>query len=115
MSGGTGAPSAAPWWHGCSFGCAEPASSAAQSTFFRQPTWSFLAGRWFDGAHVWNQLTGAATDDSLYSVGLKAVFDTDILQVGNTGIQFDWAHPVSSYSITNIDCNMFYIQQLQTL
>ena len=89
-------------------------SAELDQTFFRAPDWSFLAGAWFDGAHVWNRLPGATTDDSLYSVGLGAEFDTDITTVGNTGIRFDWAHPIGSYNATNVDSNTFYIQLLQT-
>ena len=89
-------------------------SAELDQTFFRATDWSFLAGAWFDGAHVWNRLPGATTDDSLYSVGLGAEFDTDILKVGNTGIRFDWAHPIGSYTATNVDSNTFYIQLLQT-
>jgi len=63
---------------------------------------------------VWNRLPAATTDDSLYSVGLGAEFDTEILKVGNTGIRFGWAHPIGSYAATNIDSNTFYIQLLQT-
>ncbi len=102
----------------------EPAETTGESgvqysveldqTVFRATDWSVLVGAWTDGGHVWNRLPGAVTDDSLYSAGLGAELDTDILKVGNTGLRFDWAHTLGSYNANNVDGDTFYFQLLQS-
>jgi hemolysin activation/secretion protein len=82
-------------------------------TVFRQTDWSVLVGAWTDGGHVWNFLPGSVTDSSLYSAGLGAELDTDILKVGSTGVRFDWAHTLGNYNDPSVDSDTFYVQVLQ--
>jgi len=67
-------------------------------------------GPWIDGGHVYNRVPAQALDTALYSAGLGAEFAADIIPAGPTKLRLDWAHPLGTYTSSDVADNTYYFR-----
>jgi hemolysin activation/secretion protein len=70
-------------------------------------------GPWLDGGAVYNRGAAGAVDSHLYSMGLGAELEGDIVSTGTTVIRMDWAKPLGSYTSNLVDGNQFFFRVTQ--
>ncbi len=70
-------------------------------------------GPFIDGGAVYNRVSGNSVDSHLYSAGIGVEVSTNLIPSEETLLRLDWAHPLGSYSATNVDDNRFYFRLTQ--
>lgn len=75
---------------------------------------SFTVGPFFDGGAVHNNVVGASLDSHLYSAGIGAQLDLDLVPAGETRVRFDFARSLGDYQDPKAeDNNTFYFRVSQ--
>ncbi len=73
---------------------------------------SLSFGPFFDGGAVYNRGV-SAIDSHLYSVGLGAQMEANLVSAGTTVIRLDFAHPIGNYVSNLVDENQLFFRVTQ--